>query len=118
MKTKALATFLKVKIGNIIQENDNEFTCNGEWYLVLTDEEAGYMAREYAERLIEECYITEEIRNSFLYNHINMDSAIESILNDGRGSLLAIYDGQENEISIEIDKWTFEKEYFYIYRTN
>jgi hypothetical protein len=77
-------------------------------YLVLTDDEAQELAEEYAKDLFNESVTIPDN----LQMYIDIDSWIEDVINnDGRGSLLAGYDGEENEV--EKNGTTY-----YIYRNN
>ena len=96
---------------NEVKINGDYYTFNGEEYLILTDGEANEHARDYAEILINDIHITKEIKESFIYNYIDMESAIQDILTEGRGKLLSNYDGCENEETIN-------GETYYIYRTD
>ena len=80
-------------------------------YYVYTDNERESEGRERAESLIEDCYITNEIKESWLYRHFDMESAIDEVIDDGYGNLFAGYDSNEYEEEIN------STDYF-IYRNN
>lgn len=69
---------------------------NSEW-LVLTDDEADKQARDYANRYVEDALM--DIPKHLQY-YFDDDRYIEDCLNDGRGSILAGYDGNEYEETI------------------
>lgn len=95
---------------NDVEVNGDYYTYEGEEYLILDNGEADTMAEQYAENLIEDCYLTKEIKESWIYRHFDMNSAIEEALSDGRGSLLATYDGEEREVTVDMET-------YYLYRT-
>ena len=91
--------------------NDSEYSYGKRGYYVYTERERDSNGLERAENLIDECYLTDEIRNSWIYRHFDMDSAIDEVISDGYGTLFASYDGDENEEDVNGNT-------YYIYRTN
>lgn len=76
-------------------------------YLVLTDDEADEQARESVEQLVDDM-LPREFVESGLRAYFDDERYIDDVLlGDGRGSILASYDGEENEAG----------EYF-VYRIN
>ena len=128
-KLKALAKHLEITVEDAENESDD--------YLVLTDEEADEMAKDY---ILESAWA---FRYDFLCGHSkaiaeipqkdyeamagklceSFNKAVLSMIDDkehfiedaiscdGRGHFLSSYDGEENEETID-------GETFYIYRTN
>jgi len=68
---------------------------HGNTYNCYTGNEADGGAKERAEALIEDIYLTECPDN--LRKYIDMDKFVEDILTDGRGSLLNHENGEEYE---------------------
>ncbi len=96
---------------NSIHEGYGEYTYEyyGEEYIVTTDEEADEIEDEKLDDYLEECIypeIPENLRFYFDDDAWKRDARI-----DGRGHLIATYDGCENEEKVN-DTW------YYIYRTN
>ena len=80
-------------------------------YYVYTDDERESEGRERAKDLIESCYLTKEVKESWIYNHFDMNSAIDDVIDDGYNNLFASYDGDEYEENVN-------DIYYYIYRCN
>lgn len=80
-------------------------------YYIYTDDERESEGRVRAESLIEDCYLTKEVKESWLYRHFDMESAIDEVISDGYGNLFASYDRVENEEEVN-------GTYYYIYRNN
>ena len=96
--------------GQEIDDDREEIEISDGDYLVLTDDEADQAFEEQCRSYIDDCMeIPENIRHYF-----DEEKFIEDCRNnDGRGHILASYDGEENEIQDPESK-----EWFYIYRTN
>jgi hypothetical protein len=116
-KVIALATHLEIS-PNEAQDDISEqsyddccFDYGKREYYVYTERERDSNGLERAENLIDECYLTDEIRNSWIYRHFDMDSAIEEVISDGYGNLFASYDGAEYEEDVNGNT-------YYIYRAN
>ena len=97
--------------------NDSRIEYGNQEYLVCTDEEADELSREQTEQLIEDCYLSEyrrdeekSGRSNPLLQFLNLEAWIDSWSNN-RGEILAGYDSEENDVTI--DSGTY-----YIYRTN
>ena len=74
--------------------SDCESSIGTDEWLVLTDSEADIRCREYAETYAEDA--RSEIPNH-LQAYFDEDKYIEDLLDNGRGELLASYDGAERE---------------------
>lgn len=81
---------------------------DSEEFLVLTDQEADDRAYDYVHDIATDamCELPKHLQQYF-----NFDLYIDDLLNDGRGNILAHYDGYENQETI--DDTTY-----YIYRMN
>ena len=134
-KIEALSKFLNVPVEDLSEDRDNTFSCGGEEYIVLTDEEADEAAEEYikdslwafnASFILDCCGLPHsgeeslqsmqekscEGANDFILALVEKTCGLqefveEAISADGRGHFLSGYDGEEVE----------EGDYF-IYRTN
>jgi hypothetical protein len=94
------------------RHGDNLYECESEpgEYLVLTDGEADDAADESLESYIEGCILLE--CPPAVAQYFDRDSwKRDALLSDGRGHLLASYDGEENEVKVG-------GEWYYIYRVN
>ena len=80
-------------------------------YYVYTEEERETEGKDRAESLIDDCYLTKEVKESWLYRHFDMESAIYEVISDGYGSLFAGWDGCEYHEDVY-------DETYYIYRNN
>ncbi len=88
-------------------EYDNTFSCNGEEFMVLTDEESDDMWDEQMDNYIDDCILDQmptNLRSYFDYERFKKDESYS-----GRGALLSGYDGIENEVEVNGDD-------YYIYR--
>ena len=88
-----------------------EFNFDGREYYVISENNIDDEAYERAEQLIEDCYITKELKSSFLYQFIDFDEACKAVVNDGYGHLFSSYDGNENDVVVNDTR-------YYIFRTN
>ena len=75
------------------------YSCDGEEYLILTDSEADQEYDEQLNNYIEECIMPEI--PSHLQNYFDEDAWKQDASYDGRGHLLATYDGYENMEEVE-----------------
>jgi hypothetical protein len=138
IKTRALATFLKIDPGAVEPGpyDRDSFEADGGEYLVLTDDEAEQRAAEQIEESLW------AFNTSFLEAHTDLDASAlkaldkaretacesanplvkgiirdlphfidDAIKADGRGHFLSGYDGEENEVKVD-GAW------FFIYRIN
>lgn len=135
-KIKALTAYIK-STDNDASDEDSEILINNGDYLVLTDDEADKLAKEY---ILDTAWA---FRYEFLCAHSDAIAEIpkkeyedmagklcesfnkavlamiddkehfvkDAILSDGRGHFLSQYDGEENEIKIN-------GTYYFIYRCN
>lgn len=87
----------------------NEFDINGETILCLTDSEADDRWEDELDKFIEECILSEI--PEWVRNYFDEEKWKDDARFDGRGNLMAHYDGYENEIEVDY-------EWFYIYREN
>ena len=101
----------------ISKYDENRIEYGNQEYLVLTDDEADELSREQTEQLIEDCYLYEykkDEEKSGKSNPLLQFLDLEAWIDDwssNRGEILASYDSEENDITI--DNTTY-----YIYRTN
>lgn len=106
---KTLAEVLDVNPLNIIHDGDDLFSSTeapGQ-YLVLSDSDADTAWDDAIEAIIDECVLP-EIPDHF-HMYFDYESYKRDAKHDGRGHLLASYDGEEREVMIE-------DEYFFVYR--
>jgi hypothetical protein len=96
-----------------MEDRRTEYWTNSGEYLVLTDEEAEERARESTETYVDDCVLS-EIPQGYR-NYFDTEKFVNDVLrHDGIGSVLASYDGSENEHS-----WSeYGTEEYKIYRTN
>ena len=98
---------LALMVNNGINFDDAESLIDGDEYLVLTDDEADTMAREDGYNYFDDIILSEV--PEFIHRYIDQDSWVEDYLQDGRGNIIARYDGVED--TQEINNTTY-----YIYR--
>ena len=106
-KVLALSQFMGCHFSQVEEEGRNEYTAQGQRYLVVTDSEADQLWDEDLENYIDDCIlpeVPESARNYFDRDKWKSDTQV-----DGRGHSLGRYDGCENEE--EVDSITY-----YIYR--
>lgn len=142
-KYDALAEFLDVTtLGEpleVSKHDENTFKYEHQEYLVLTDEEAGRLAKEWIldsvwafnpSFLASHCEIDEddiemiqdngrcEDNNKIFLRLLNDPNAFveDAIKCDGRGHFMSSYDGEEYEFFYKDSTGT--SQYYYIYRTN
>lgn len=87
---------------------DAEKAIDNEDWLVLTDDEADKQAYEYADLWVDDAL--REIPDH-LQRYFNAELYCRDLLDDGRGSLLAYYDGEEREQTVNGTT-------YYLYRRN
>ena len=98
---------LALMVNNGINFSDAEDLIDDEEYFVLTDDEADTMARYYGYNYFDDIILPEV--PEYLHRYIDQDSWVEDYLQDGRGGIIARYDGVE--CTQEINSTTY-----YIYR--
>lgn len=97
-KEVALAAYLETSVAEITCEYDNMYRWRGDSYLVVDDAEADAEATERVVELLDEelNLVPQHLRIYFDRAQYVLDS-----LSAGRGSILAGYDGCENEIRLD-----------------
>jgi len=108
-RIKALANHLDVKKKEVEFEYDNTFSCNGEEYMVLTDDEADELWEESLDNYLQECIYPELSDN--LSRYFDDEAWKRDARYDGRGHSLSSYDGCEYEEEVN-------GETYFIYRVN
>jgi len=93
-KVKALAEFTDLHY-SLIKEEGDRFVVAGKEYLVLTDKEADKTARDLCISYAEECILFDMSKNHRKY--FDMDKFVSDCLIDGRGHVIASYDGREDK---------------------
>lgn len=113
-KFKAFKKFCQESFGEVNAEdisvsnyNDDVFEYDGMEFLVLTDAEADERQDDALENYIDEC-ILPEIPETYRF-YFDSEAWKCDARRDGRGHVLATYDGNENEVNLN-------GEYFYIYQ--
>jgi len=98
--------------GKEIEDTREESEISDGEYLVLDDSEADQAFEESISNTMDECILDRLPKEYRMY--FDTEAYIRDVqINDGRGSTLSSYDGEENEIlNPASDEW------FYIYRTN
>jgi hypothetical protein len=98
---KVLAWFdyqeLEVSALKYSEMNDNILSINSEEYLILDDSEADDMNDEYLDEFIDDV-ILREIPKMY-QRYFDSDKWKDDVKYDGRGNILATYDGQEHGLS-------------------
>ena len=109
VKATALAEHLNLEQGTdyILDLGCNEYSYGSEHYLVLTDSEADEMWEDQLSGYLNECVLPQI--PDYLQQYFDESSWFEDAKMDGRGHMLANYDGNEWEEYID---GTF----YYIYR--
>lgn len=97
------------ELDNITDDGDDLYSYGHQEYNVYTDSEADTAWDEQADNYIEEV-ILPEIPEPYK-NYFDEDSWKSDVATNGRGSLLAHYDGTEEEIE-------YNGTWYYIYRQN
>lgn len=110
-KVRAPVEFLDVDPEDIEEDYGETYSLGRQQYLVLTDDEADDMWDEEIERYIDDC-ILPELPEQY-QSYFNRESFREAAQMDGRGHILASYDGDEHETE---DPETGED--LFIYRVN
>ncbi len=108
-KIIALAKHLEVDVNEIENDYENNYSYEGEEYLVVTDDEADELQDESFDNYLDECILNELPEN--LRYYFDADKWKEDAKYDGRGHCLSSYDGNENEETVNGTT-------YYIYRTN
>lgn len=98
---------LALMVNNCINFDGAESLIDGEEYFVLADDEADTMAREYGYNYFDDIILSEVPEH--LQRYIDQDSWVEDYIQNGRGNIIARYDGVED--IQEINGTTY-----YIYR--
>lgn len=91
---------------------DEEINFNGEYLLILEENEADDRWEQELDSYIEECIYPELPEN--LQNYFDEDAWKRDARFDGRGHAISRYDGVENEFCIKFDDDS--QEYINIYR--
>lgn len=99
---------LALMVEDDLYYSDAEKAISNDDWLVLTDDEADKLAEECAESYTDEAL--QEIQDH-LQRYFYADLYYSDLLNDGRGHLLAYYDGYEREQTIRGTT-------YYLYRRN
>lgn len=110
-RIEALAKHLECELDELTESSHDEKTIEygSQEYLVVTDSEADELWDESLDNYIDEC-ITPELPEAYRY-YFDDEAWKRDARMDGRGHSLSIYDGDENEQTIDNDT-------YYIYRTN
>lgn len=90
----------------------DEISINGDDLLILTDSEADDREEEELDNFIEEC-ILPELPDCY-QNYFDCDAWKRDAHFDGRGHIIARYDGNENEERIEFEDGF--QDWIYIYK--
>lgn len=111
LRIQALALHLECDVDDLeVSSYDDQIIENGgEEYLVVTDDEADELWEQSLDNYLEECIYPElpdSMKGYFDDNAWKRDARY-----DGRAHSLSTYDGDENEVTLEVET-------FYIYRTN
>lgn len=109
-----LASYLDIAPRELIHmdTDDKEVSYGNKTYYVVTDTEANYLAYESVENYLDELiYDMEKSYFKQLIKYIDKDRFINDGLSEGRGHILASYDGYEDEQELFGER-------YYIYRIN
>jgi len=98
-KVRALAGFMECHHSQVEEEGRNEFTVQGQRYLVVTDEEADELWDEDLENYIDDCILPDVPEPTQSY--FDREAWKRDAKMDGRGHSLGRYDGCENEETID-----------------
>jgi len=128
-KNEALAQFLEINIDDVRDGDLNEYEIDEKTYMVLTDDEANDVVKEYIiesvwsftpyflakhtgidEEIFEVLQLRAEDCNDVILRSIkNIDEFIDdAVASDGRGHFLSQYDG--NELELENDLFAYRKD--------
>lgn len=109
-KAQALASFLGISVDDVDHDYDETYSVEGGEYLVFTDDEADAAADASMDSYLDDCVFPDLPEVAQRYFDVASWKR-DCLLSDGRGHLLASYDGAEE--TADIDGTTY-----YIYRTN
>lgn len=95
--------------GETPDDHRTDYEDNAGEYIVLTDEEADQMTKDYAQNYIDDCILPEV--PEYIHKYLDTEKMLDEFGDTSeRGSALASYDGNESEIKTDAGT-------FYIYRT-
>lgn len=87
-------------IDEVTDRGGNTFEYRGDEFTVLDDYEADQAAEEYLDNYIDECVLCD--LEGVAAHYFDRESfKRDALLSDGRGHILASYDGNENEVLLD-----------------